>query len=112
MAFNSLSPIRRTAIQGMSAALLPSARAGAATPASVPASRRSEAERLRSYAETTHPRGGIAAADPVWRSGWDRLAAEVGQAVAAFGDLLQRAIDVRDAAVVDVVQGLVDFKLR
>jgi hypothetical protein len=31
---------------------------------------------LRKYAETTHPRGWIAAADPAWRSGWDRLAAE------------------------------------
>jgi hypothetical protein len=38
--------------------------------------RRSEAERLRRYAEATHPRGWIAAADPAWRSGWDRLAAE------------------------------------
>jgi hypothetical protein len=38
--------------------------------------RRSEAARLRSYAEATHPRGQIAAADPAWRSGWDRLAAE------------------------------------
>src|SRR5689334_22986889 len=38
--------------------------------------RGAEAARLRSYAEATHPRGWIAAADPAWRSGWDRLAAE------------------------------------
>src|SRR5690242_7697627 len=44
--------------------------------ASVPAPRRAEAGRLRKYAEATHPRGWIAAADPAWRSGWDRLAAE------------------------------------
>ena len=44
--------------------------------AAVPKPRRSEAARLRSYAEATHPRGWIAAADPAWRSGWDRLAAE------------------------------------
>jgi hypothetical protein len=52
--------------------------AGLAAPAaaSVPASRRAEAGRLRKYAETTHPRGLEAAADPVWRSGWERLAAE------------------------------------
>jgi hypothetical protein len=44
--------------------------------AAVSRSRRSEAARLRSYAEATHPRGWMAAADPAWRSGWDRLAAE------------------------------------
>lgn len=44
--------------------------------ASVPAPRRAEAARLRKYAETTHPRGWEAAADPAWRSGWERLAAE------------------------------------
>ena len=76
MAFCSFSPTRRTVIQGMSAALLPSARAKAATPASVPAPRRAEAGHLRKYAETTHPRGSEAAADPAWRSGWERLAAE------------------------------------
>ena len=63
-------------MQGMSAALLPSARARGATPASVPAPRRAEAGRLRKYAETTHPRGLEAAADSAWRSGWERLAAE------------------------------------
>ena len=44
--------------------------------AAVSKPRRSEAARLRKYAEVTHPRGWIAAADPGWRSGWDRLAAE------------------------------------
>ena len=44
--------------------------------AAVSKPRRSEAARLRKYAEATHPRGWIAAADPGWRSGWDRLAAE------------------------------------
>ena len=44
--------------------------------ASVSKPRRSEAARLRRYAEATHPRGWIAAADPAWRSGWDRLAAD------------------------------------
>jgi hypothetical protein len=44
--------------------------------AAVSKPRRSEAARLRRYAEATHPRGWIAAADPAWRSGWDRLAAE------------------------------------
>jgi hypothetical protein len=38
--------------------------------------RRSEVAQLRRYAEATHPRGWKAAADPAWRSGWDRLAAE------------------------------------
>jgi hypothetical protein len=44
--------------------------------ASVPALRRAEARRLQKYAETTHPRGSEAAADPAWRSGWERLAAQ------------------------------------
>lgn len=76
MAFHSFSPTRRSLIQGMSAALLPSAGAKAATPTSVSSLRRAEADRLRKYAETTHPRGWEAAADPAWRSGWERLAAE------------------------------------
>lgn len=44
--------------------------------AAVSKPRRSEAARLRRYAEATHPRGRIAAADPAWRSGWDHLIAE------------------------------------
>lgn len=38
--------------------------------APVPALRRAEARRLQKYAETTHPRGWQAAAEPAWRSGW------------------------------------------
>ena len=49
-----------------------------ATPATAAVSkpRRSEIERLRRYAGATHLRGRMAAADPAWRSGRDRLAAE------------------------------------
>lgn len=38
--------------------------------------RRAEVGALRRFAETTHPRGREAAADPDWRARWDRLAAE------------------------------------
>lgn len=57
------------------AALVPSARVRAETPA-VLTPRRAEALRLQKFAETTHPRGWEAAADLAWRSGWERLAAE------------------------------------
>lgn len=40
-------------------------------------SRRSEAEAIRRFAETTHPRGLEAAADPLWRAHWDALAKTV-----------------------------------
>ena len=55
--------------------LLSGAFAASAT-AAVSKPRSAEAARLRRYAEATHPRGWIAAADPAWRSDWDRLAAE------------------------------------
>jgi hypothetical protein len=52
--------------------------AGAASAASAaiagPPSRRAEVEALRRFAETTHPRGRDAAADPRWREGWEQLA--------------------------------------
>jgi len=60
----------------MSAALLSSSAARATTPGSILTSRREEAVRLRKYAETKHPRGGEAAADPAWQAGWERLASE------------------------------------
>lgn len=49
--------------------------AGAAA-AQTPSGRRAEVEALRRFAETTHPRGREAAADPDWRARWDALAAE------------------------------------
>ncbi|HWI87134.1 MAG TPA: hypothetical protein VNT42_12550, partial [Sphingomonas sp.] len=66
----SYLPTRRDFSLLLSASLAMPAAAAVSRP------RRSEAARLRSYAEATHPRGWIAAADPAWRSGWDRLAAE------------------------------------
>lgn len=39
-------------------------------------SRRSEAQALRRFAETTHPEGLRAIADPAWRASWDRLEAQ------------------------------------
>ncbi|WP_449428425.1 hypothetical protein [Rhodanobacter umsongensis] len=42
----------------------------------------------------------------------DRLATEVGQAIAAILDFLQCALDIRDATVVHIMQRLVDFPLR
>ena len=51
----------------------PAALAAAPVPALL---RRAEARRLQKYAETTHPRGWEAAADPAWLSACDRHAAE------------------------------------
>jgi len=66
----SYAPTRREFSILLSGALAAPATAAVSKP------RRAEAARLRSYAEATHPRGWIAAADPTWRSGWDHLAAE------------------------------------
>jgi len=66
----SYTPTRRDFAVLLSGSLAVPATAAVSKP------RRSEAARLRRYAEETHPRGWIAAADPAWRSGWDRLAAE------------------------------------
>ena len=43
--------------------------------AAPPTTQSADARALRAYAETTHPRGREAAADPVWREGWDDLIA-------------------------------------
>lgn len=44
-----------------------------------PRPRRAEVEALRSFAETTHPRGHEAATDADWRARWDALAADADQ---------------------------------
>lgn len=43
-------------------------------------SRKGDVRGLRTFAETTHPRGREAAADPKWREAWDRLEAAADHA--------------------------------
>ena len=68
--------ITRRMLTGLMALGAVAAQSGAARAQASAGGRRAEAEALRRFAETTHPRGREAAADADWRARWDSLAAE------------------------------------
>jgi hypothetical protein len=66
---------RQFSMSVSAAAAVTSAQPGTAAQAAVRPGRRAEVEALRAFAEKTHPRGREASANAIWRSRWDRLAA-------------------------------------
>lgn len=87
---------RRSFFQLMTAGVV--APAAAAIPPQVEApgrlrNRREEIAAFQAFAESTHPRGPVAAADPDWRSRWQALALESGRlSDGAYFHRLRRAL--------------------